>query len=95
MQTINFEKLTKRAIAIYTEERRAIIAGDETALQTCTNLKNTLLAELDKLERYLAKQPDTLQSQRSHTKMDSLQAIIARRTSENTQLSRISNTDDT
>jgi len=47
MRDVNYEKLTKRAIAIYTRERIALVDGDADALRDCTAQKAELLEQLD------------------------------------------------
>lgn len=88
MRDINYEKLTKRAIAIFTRERIALVDNDIEALRDCSVLKAKLLDELDKIEKLIASQPDIINSDQCRNQLASVQSIIARRASENGQLQR-------
>ena len=88
MRDINYEKLTKRAIAIYTRERVALVDSDEDVLRDCAVQKAELLNELDKIEKLVSTQAAAGNSNQCLEQLASLQAIIARRASENCQLER-------
>ncbi len=91
MRDINYEKLTKRAIAIYTRERIALVDSDMDVLRDCAVQKAELLDELDRIEKLVSKQSATGNSDQCLKQLASLQAIIARRASENCQLERANN----
>jgi flagellar biosynthesis/type III secretory pathway chaperone len=88
MRDVNFEKLTKRAIAIYTQERAALVDGDTDALNKAKQLKAALLEDLVAAEDAIAAAPTTTVSLENRAQLTSLHAIIARRTSENCQLAK-------
>jgi len=88
MRDVNYERLTKRAIAIYARERVALVDGDDDALRDCNAQKAELLDELSGIEKRIDDQPKAVISEQAREQLASLQAIIARRTSENGQLMR-------
>ena len=88
MRDVNFEKLTKRAIAIYTQERAALVDGNTDALNKAEQLKAALLTDLEAAENAIAAAPTTSDSVQNRAQLTSLHAIIARRTSENGQLAK-------
>lgn len=83
---MNFEKLTRRAIAVFTQERAALISGDLDALAAANEEKQKLLADLSAAETALAKRPDADMSARDHDQLVSLHGIIQRRMQENGRL---------
>ena len=93
MQDINFEKLTKRAIAIYTQERAALLDGNSTALQTAERLKAELLADLRKAEDAVSLTQSSPIALECQEQLKSLHSIIERRTSENSVLAKANNPD--
>ncbi len=94
MRDVNYEKLTKRAISIYSQERAALIAGNATALQLCAAQKAELLAEITTIEAQLTALPNSPASEQRRGRLDSLHTIIQRRNRENGTLARSNNTDD-
>jgi len=88
MHDINFEKLTKRAIAIYTQERKALLDGNSVALQTAEQLKAALLTDLQKAEAAVSLTQSSPTALESQEQLRSLHSIIRRRTSENDILAK-------
>ncbi len=88
MRDVNYEKLTKRAIAIYTRERIALVNNDADVLHDCSVQKAELLKELREIEKRIDAQPGMTISAQCRDQLASVQAIIARRASENGQLQR-------
>lgn len=88
MRDINFEKLTKRAIATYTQERAALLAGSEEGLQKAAELKTELLSDLKAAEDLMSAGAGNAATIQCRAELASLRTIIARRTSENDQLAR-------
>jgi phage-related minor tail protein len=88
MREINFEKLTKRAIAIYAKERAALVSGKERELAEIQELKGSLLSDLDAAEALLGSVPASGAASGGKQQLASLQGIIARRVSENERLAR-------
>jgi hypothetical protein len=93
MREINFEKLTKRAIAIYAKERSALVAGKESELAAIQTLKGQLLSDLDAAEALLGTAPAAGAARSGKEQLASLQGIIARRVTENERLARANDTD--
>ena len=88
MPEVNIERLTKRAIAIYAQERSALINGDVHGMSDAAEKKAALLADLKSIESMLYATPASPASEQSRGQMASLHAIIARRMSENGQLAK-------
>jgi len=91
MQDINFEKLTKRAIAIYTQERTALLDGNSDALQIANGLKAQLLADLQKAEAAVSLTQSSPVAVENQAQLQSLHSIIQRRTAENGVLAKANN----
>jgi len=88
MHHINFEKLTKRAIAIFSQERTALLSGNSAALEEARQLKSVLLNDLDEAEKAVSsKQPPQTAAQ-SQAQLTSLHTIIQRRSNENNSLAK-------
>lgn len=88
MRDVHFEKLTKRAIATYTLERKALLSGDPAALEKAKAEKAQLLKDLDTIEAQVRQAPTCVATDRNLEGLASLLSIIARRTAENEQLAR-------
>ena len=88
MQDLNFEKLTKRAISIYTQERSALLEGNSIALRVVESLKSDLLAELKAAEKAIDMARTSPTVDRNRTQLASLHSIIERRVSENSVLAK-------
>jgi len=82
MQDLNFEKLTKRAIAIYTQERKALLDGNSVALEKAEQLKAALLADLRIAEEAVRLSQSSPIASENQEQLKSLHSIINRRTSE-------------
>ena len=93
MHDINFEKLTKRAIAIYTQERRALLDGNSEALLQAEELKIALLADLQQTERTVSLTDTSPTGVENQAQLKSLHSIIERRTVENGALAKANNPD--
>lgn len=93
MHDINFEKLTKRAIAIYTQERAALLNGNAVALAQSEELKSALLADLKKAEDIVRLTHASPVATGNQEQLKSLHSIIERRTSENSVLAKANNPD--
>jgi len=94
MREINFEKLTKRAIAIYAKERAALVSGKEQDLEAIQTLKSSLLSDLAAAETLLGSAPASGAAGGGKEQLASLQGIIARRVSENERLARANSGND-
>ena len=88
MQDLNFEKLTKRAISIYTQERSALLEGNTVALRVVESLKRELLADLEAAEKSIGAARASQDADRNREQLSSLHSIINRRVSENSQLAK-------
>lgn len=88
MRDVNYEKLTKRAIAVYTRERIALVNNDAGVLRDCAIQKAELLKEISEIEKQIDAQLNMTTSVQCRDQLESVQAIIARRASENGQLQR-------
>lgn len=88
MRDINFEKLTKRAIMIYTQERAALLTSNEAALQKAAELKAALLSDMAIAEERVSTGTANPAMVQCRAELASLRSIIARRGSENDQLAR-------
>jgi len=88
MQDINIEKLTKRAIAIYTQERTALLEGSANALQEAESLKEKLIFDLEAAENAIAAAKDSPAAAENREQLSSLYTIIERRISENIVLAK-------
>lgn len=88
MQDINFEKLTKRAISIYTQERSALLEGNSIALRVAASLKSELLADLKAAEEAIGLSNQSPNAEKNLAQLNSLHSIIQRRTSENNILAK-------
>jgi len=93
MHDINFEKLTKRAIAIYTQERTALLDGNSVALETAERLKAELLGDLKKAEEMVSLGQSSPVAMECQEQLKSLHSIIERRTSENSVLAKANSPD--
>ncbi len=91
MQDLNFEKLTKRAIAIYTQERKALLDGNSVALEKAEQLKAALLADLRIAEEAVRLSQSSPIASENQEQLKSLHSIINRRTSENGILAKTNN----
>ncbi len=91
MHDINFEKLTKRAIAIYTQERAALLDGNAEALQTAERLKSELLNDLQMAEKAVGMTAASPMAVENQAQLKSLHSIIERRTTENNVLAKANN----
>ena len=88
MRDVNFEKLTKRAISIYTQERAALLKGDRETLRKASKLKAALLSDIEAAENRMSKSAENPELIQCRAELKSLRSIIARRISENDQLAR-------
>ncbi len=93
MHDINFEKLTKRAIAIYTQERKALLDGNSEALRKAEELKTALLADLQQAEKMVGSTHTSPIWVENQAQLKSLHSIIERRTTENGVLAKANNPD--
>jgi hypothetical protein len=91
VREVNVEKLTKRAIAIYSLERSALISGDMTALRDAADKKAELLADLNLIETQIKERSAGSTAQHYQGQLASLHSIIHRRTAENCQLAKANN----
>lgn len=88
MQDLNFEKLTKRAISIYTQERSALLEGNPIALRVVESLKGDLLADLEAAEKSIGSARTCQSTDKNREQLSSLHSIIKRRVSENSVLAK-------
>jgi len=93
MQELNFEKLTKRAISIYTQERSALLEGNPVALRVAESLKSDLLADLEAAEKSIDEARTSQITDRNREQLASLHSIINRRVSENSVLAKANDPD--
>lgn len=94
MREINFEKLTKRAIAIYAKERAALVSGEKRMLEAVETMKADLLKDMGAAEALLGRTATSQEARNSREQLASLQGIIARRVSENRQLAKANTASD-